>query len=154
MTAPVVALTTALITAINSAGSKSVVRRYVRFYAAKDLPEAGQWFAIGSEEDFAKKRRTDITKLSVDVGFQRPLPAASAGQPEPVNNLPFLDACMAEVESVKALFREGGALADAEIGNKWVFESMSHSPIYRSELLVENQIFTSVVRLTFLTELE
>lgn len=154
MTAPIVALTTALITAINMAGSKSVVRRYVRFYAAKDLPDNGQWFAIGIEEDFTKKRRTDIVKLSVDVGFQRGLPDASEDYPDPLTNLPFLDACMAEVESVKALFREGGALAEAEIGNKWVFESMSQSPIYRPELLVENQIFTSVIRLTFLTELE
>jgi len=147
-------LTEALITAINTAGSKSVVRCYVRFYAAKDLPEAGQWFAIGIEEDFTKKRRTDITKLSVDVGFQKRLPDASEAYPNPLDNLPFLDDCMAEVESVKAMFREGGALADAEIGNKWVFESMSQSPIYRPELLVENQIFTSVIRLTFLTELE
>lgn len=154
MTAPIVALTTALITAINSAAGKTMVRRYVRFYAAKDLPDAGQWFAMGTEEDFTKKRQTDIVKLSVDVGYQRPLPEATGPNPTPHDNLEFLDACMAEVETVKALFREGGALALAEIANKWVFQSMSNSPIYRPELLVENQIFTSVTRLTFLTELE
>lgn len=153
MTVPIVTLTTAVITAINGQG-KNLVRRYVRFYVAKDLPADGQWFAIGVDEQINKKRTTDIVKPVVDVAFQRPLPAASSQYPDPVNNLPFLDQCMDEVESVKALFREGGALAEFEFGNKWAFESMENSPIYRPDLLVENQIFTSVIRLTFLTELE
>ncbi len=153
MTAPIITLTQALITAINNQG-KNLVRRYVRFYVAKDLPAEGQWFAIAVDEQLQKKRTTDIVKPMVDVAFQRPLPPASQANPDPTNNLTFLDACMDEVESVKALFREGGALAEAEIGGKWVLEAMDNSPIYRPDLLVENQIFTSVIRLTFLTELE
>lgn len=153
MTAPIVTLTQALITAINGQG-KNLVRRYVRFYVASDLPAEGQWFAAGVDEDYTKKRIVDIVKPSVDVAFQRPLPAASAAYPDPINNLPFLDQCMAEVETVKAMFREGGALAEKEISEKWVFESMNNSPLYFPNLLVENQIFTSVIRMTFLTEQE
>lgn len=153
MTAPIVTLTQALITAINGQG-KNLVRRYVRFYVAKDLPADGQWFAVGVDEDFTKKRIVDFVKPTVDVAFQRPLPAASGQYPDPTNNLPFLDECMAEVETVKVMFRAGGVLAEKEIGGKWVMESMTNSPIYLPNLLLENQIFTSVIRLTFLTEQE
>lgn len=153
MTTPIVELTKALIIAINAQG-KSLVRRYVRFYVAAGLPAEGQWFAIGVEEDATKKRHIDIVTHAVDVAFQRALPPASAGQPDPMNNLAFLDDCMLEVESVKAMFRAGGPLADVAIDGKWVFQSMANSPIYRPDLLVENQIFTSVIRLTFLTEQE
>lgn len=149
MTAPIVSLASAVITAINNAASKSLVRRYVPFYKSSDV-ENGVWFVMAATEDTTKKRAVDINRLSVDVAYQKALPKSQQGAENPLENNAFLDACMNEVESVKALYREGGALADSALVNRWAFQGMSNNPIYRPDLMLENQIFTSVIRLDFL----
>lgn len=148
MTAPIIDLTNAVVLAINAYG-KAMTRRYVHFRSANDVA-LGQWFAMAATEEIVKKRLVDTVKYNVDIAYQRALPSGD----DPLGNTAFLDACMEEVESVKALFREGCNIADEEFGANWVFLGMTNSPIYRPEMLLENQIFTSVIRLEFLAQLE
>lgn len=151
MTAQVVTLATALITELATAG-KTATRRYVPFFEANEVAD-GKWFVMAATEEVQKKRAIDLETHAVDVAYQRALPGSQAGAENPLENNTFLDACMAEVETVKALFREGGSLSAKDIGSKkWVVVRMSNSPIYRPDLLLENQIFTSVIRLEFLAQ--
>lgn len=150
MTAPVLSLASALTTKLAEVTGKQFYRRYAPFSEAKEL-EAGKWVVLAAAEDFTKKRTTDQTVVSADVGYQRQIPPANNTNPDPLANLTFLDGCLNEVESVKALFRENGTLADLAI-NDFVFLRMTNSPIYRSDLLIEQQIFISVLRLEFLVE--
>lgn len=150
MTAPVISLVDAVIAAINGAASKSIVRRYAPFDESASLP-GGKWEAFASTEDVTKKRRVDVVRSTVGLVYRRTMPAANSGAPNPLENNTFLDGCMNEVESVKALFREDGALADTAIADKWVFESMRNNPVYNPEVLKNNQLFVSIVFLEFLT---
>lgn len=148
MSVPIIDLTNAVVLAINAYG-KAMSRRYVHFRSASDVA-VGQWFAMAATEEIAKKRLVDTVKYNVDIAYQRALPSGD----DPLGNTVFLDACMEEVESVKAMFREGGDMEDVEFGSNWVFLGMTNSPIYRPEMLLENQIFTSVIRLEFLAQLQ
>lgn len=147
----IVALADALITEFATAG-KTFTRRYIPFFDAKSV-ENGKWFVVAAAEEVTKKRATDSVVHGVDIAYQKALPASQAGAENPLENNTFIDACMTEVESVKALFREGGSLNDKDIGaKKWVVLRMTNNPIYRPDLLLENQIFTSVIRLEFLAQ--
>lgn len=148
MTAPVLSLATALTTKLNELTGKQFIRRYAPFYESKDI-ESGKWLVLAAAEEYSQVARSvGRTIVSVDVGYQVQMPPANNTNPDPLANLTFLDGCLNEVESVKALFKEGGPLQSVSFSD-FVFKSMSNSPIYRTDILIEQQIFISVIRLDF-----
>ncbi len=149
MSAPINNLAEALIAALATQG-KTVVRSYLTLEKTRDL-QNGKWLALVSTENVTKKRRVDSVKSSIAVVYQRQLPSSTSLIENPLENNTFLDSCMNEVESVKSMFREDGPLADVALNDTWVFESMTNSPIYVPNHLLENQVFTSPLMLEFLT---
>jgi hypothetical protein len=86
------------------------------------------------------------------VAYQEPLPDKTDAQPNPLENMVWFDATMAEVEPVKNLYRGGGPLRDT-VYDGLQFARMLNTPIYRPDLHIDHQIFTSVVRLEFVGEI-
>lgn len=150
MTVPAVELSKNLLAKLNAVlPGKNFTRRYIGVYDAEKVKD-GRWFVAMSAEDIKHTRHVDFPNLSIDIAYQRALPDSSEAFPEPENNLPFLDACMEEVESVKVLFREDGQLREMDLGD-CSFKSMTNQ-LYRPDMLYDNEIFTSVIRLEFTNE--
>lgn len=150
MTTPIISLSNAVRDAVSNATGKTFTRRYAPYYEAADV-QSGVWYVVATTETVQKKRRVDIAHAEISLAYQIALPDSTSENPKPLENNTFLDSCMAEVESVKSLFRENGDLADASIGN-WAFLKMTNDPIYVPNMLEDHLIFTSVIRLEFLAE--
>lgn len=146
-TVPVVELAKALKTELDTALSVTFQRVYAPFLNAEECA-SDTYLIMANSEDISPKRRIDVLKLSIVLAYQLKLPNATAEYRDPLKNIPFFDACMEKVEAIKALFREGGALNEKEISN-CVYLSMSNSPIYRPDFIVDFQIFTSEIKLDF-----
>ena len=147
---PVVELAKALKTELDSALGVDFQRVYAPFMSAEDCA-TDTYLIMANTEEISTKRRIDILKLSIVLAYQLKLPDASPDYRDPLKNTPFFDGCMEKVEDIKALFREGGALNEKSISN-CVFQSISNSPIYRPDFVVDYQIFTSEIKLDFLSE--
>lgn len=150
MSSPVVELAKGVQARLQEVTGKTFVRLYNVKPDPKDLVD-GRWFIMPSGEEFSKKKFVDDTKFSVDLGYFRALPDATEEHPIPDQNLDWLDAEMSEVESVKALFREGGTL-DKLVVNDCAFMGMTNNPIYHPDAIEESQVFISILRLDFLVD--
>lgn len=136
--------------------SVQVERRYTAYFDKQDVV-AGKYLVVGSAAELAGKRGVDHLDLSIDVGYQRALPEPSPDFPDPLNNVPWLDAEAAKVQAIKDLFA-----AEDELGTEGPLRAMSfagatyvrwtNNPLYRPDLLIGNQIFTSVIRFEFRIE--
>lgn len=149
-TVPIVELAKALKTELDSALTVSFVRSYIPFTNPEDCTN-GLYLIMANSEETTTKRRIDVLKPSIVLAYQRTLPESSNSYPDPLKNLPFFDECMEKVEDIKALFREGGSLNEKTISG-CVFLQMSNSPIYRPDFILDYQIFTSEIRLDFISE--
>ncbi len=147
---PAVELAKGVAVALHNATGKTFERSYDVNPEPGEVV-SGKWFVMAATEDFTKRQRVDVSKLAVDVGYFRALPESSDEYPNPEKNLPWLDSQMEEVESVKALFREDGALSELVVAN-CCFVGMINSPLYNPDALGDGQVFISVVRLEFTYE--
>jgi hypothetical protein len=90
-------------------------------------------------------------------GYQRGLPDPTESQPDPFNNITWLDAESEKVQAMKNLFAAGD-----ELGGKGQLREMdfagasfirwTNNPLYRQDLLLNNSIYTSVLRCEFRIE--
>jgi hypothetical protein len=153
MAAPIIELADEVAEQLAAATGFAFERRVGPYLRREDL-EAGRWIVVPAGESTVRKARyVDQATLTVDVAYQRALPDATDGQPDPVENLPWFDAVMADVEIVKSCWRPGGLLRELSLVG-FDFSSMANTPIYTPQLLSDYQIFTSVVRLEFTGEIE
>ena len=138
---------------LNTATGYTFERRITAYYKRDDLVE-GKWVVIAAgDAQSIRGRDVDRTTLIVDVGYQIALPESSEDYPDPVENRPFIDAQMLIVENVKNPFRGEGSLRhESFLG--FSFSNMTNTPIYRPDLLIDKQIFTAVIRLEFVGEIE
>lgn len=154
---PVIALANLAVTLLNQQIGKTFVRRYSPNFEVEQVKD-GLWFVMStSDMTDTKAADVDITKLEIDVCYQRALPEPTTQYKIPYENLPFIDECMDEVESVKKLFREGGAFRVIETNGfspLYTFLSMSASPLYSQEALLDWGLFISGIRLKFFANLE
>ncbi|MGN6547721.1 MAG: hypothetical protein ACTHK7_21915 [Aureliella sp.] len=127
-------------------------RRYAPYVDRASVKD-GKWFVFAAgDESEPKGRRVDKETQTVDLVFQQSLPEGTDAYPNPIENRPWLDARMQDVESVKSLFRKGGSLRDADfLGLS--FSSMQNTPLFLPELLQDLSIFSTFVRLEFTGEL-
>ncbi len=149
---PVIALAQLLVTTLNEVTGKTFTRAYVPEFD-KEKVEDGKWFVAAAGDDIqTKSRDADINEVEIDVCYERALPEATAEYPDPLLNLPFIDECMEEVESVKTLFRQDGAMKNRTY--PYTFLKMKNTPLYVPEYLYAEGIFVSSIRLTFFANLE
>ena len=156
MGVPVIDLADDLVTKLGTETSHSFERR-VAPYFSKDDVEGGKWIVIpaGDTQDI-RARKVDVSTLTVDVGYQANLPDKTNAEPDPLNNTTWFDAEMQKLEDVKDLFRGEGSLRHEKFApsSKFYFQAMTNTPIYRPDLMTDYQIFTAVIRLEFLGEIE
>lgn len=150
MSVPVIDVAIALKAAIEGALSITVERRYSAYFDPGQVRD-GKYLLVTSGEDTDAKRGIDLLDLTVDVGYQIALPVPTESEPDPANNLTWADGQMAKVQAIKQLFRAGGSLRDSDFAGA-TYLRMTNSPIFRPEMLRDNQIFTSVLRLEFRLE--
>ncbi len=150
---PVIQLANALIALINGnlSPSPNLIRRYMPYYDAAQVKD-GKWFVVVSADEAKQINKVDSSKLSIDIGYQRGLPPTSKDYADPTENLPFLDACMEVVETMLVPFAEGGFVRDSSIANRWVLRDATRPLLYVPSMLLEYQIFTSVIKLEFFDE--
>lgn len=155
MAAPIVELADDLVSKLATATGYTFARRMGPYLQRDDLDDGGRWIVVAAgDEQTAKARQVDRSTLIVDVAYQEALPESTDAAPNPLENLSWLDARMERVENVKNAFRGEGSLRDADWPGDLVFVRMTNSPIYRPDILTDYQIFTAVIRLEFVGELE
>lgn len=155
-----VSLAEALKVAISTYTGKTFTRAY-RIKNSQDDVKDGKWYVLLGGEDATKRGNTDRYNLEVALVYQRGLPKHSSTQ-KPVENLGFLDGCVAEVESVLNLFRNPDDVSDpnthtgkftpcGEYGYiaGFHFASFSNNPMFDPIILNDNHVFSSIIRLTY-----
>lgn len=154
MSAPTIELAKELITQLELHTEYDFERRVAPYLKRPDVV-GGKWIVIASGDSQARRgRKVDLSTLTIDIAYQEALPDKTTANPNPLENLTWFDATMAKVESLKNLFRPGGELHEHVFATgDAIFQSMENAPLYRPDLHVDYQIFTSVVRLEFLAEI-
>ncbi|QDV26934.1 hypothetical protein [Aureliella helgolandensis] len=152
MPTPIQELTIALQSAIAAELSIVIERRKIAYFTPGEVRE-GKYIIVGIGEDTNAKRGIDLLDLQVDLGYQIALPEPTESNPDPANNIPWSDEQEQKVDAIKQLFRPDGALRDRAIAGV-NYLRMQNTPIYRPDMLLDNQIFTSVIRLEFRSENE
>lgn len=150
MSVPVVELAKALKTELDAALGVEFQRAYAPFLSAEECA-TDTYLILASAEEITTKRRVSSSKLSIALAYQLKIPNVTPSEPNPLKNLDFFDGCMEKVEAIKALFREDGALFEKDVSG-CVFQAISNSPIYRPDFIVDYQIFTSEIKLDYLSE--
>lgn len=154
MAAPVISIADDLVTKLAVATGYTFERRSAPYLSREDVV-GGKWFVVpAGDEQVIKARNVDRSTLTIDVAYQEPLPEKSDAYPDPIENLVWFDAVMAKVEDVKNLFRGNGDLRDTRFATHFDFFTMTNTPIYRPDLMTDYQIFTAVIRLEFVGEIE
>jgi hypothetical protein len=153
---PVIELADDLVTKLGTETGETFERRVTAYFSRDDV-SAGKWVVIpAGDETEIKGRMVDSSTLTVDVGYQEALPEKTSSERDPLNNKTWFDARMQKLEDVKDLFRGEGSLRRVAFApsSEFRFQRMSNTPIYRPDLMTDYQIFTAVVRLEFLGEIE
>lgn len=148
MAAPITTFAIALAAQLSASLGVTVERRYAPYFDAADV-ETAKWVLLAAGDEHANPgRKVDVDELTAHVALQIALPDRELKDDEWLNNVDFLDAQMDAVETLKALYRPGGALREVDVGG-CEFRRMKNTPIYRPEMLLEHGIFTSVVELVY-----
>ncbi|AMV31717.1 hypothetical protein VN12_06320 [Pirellula sp. SH-Sr6A] len=149
MSHPLLTLRDALVAKL-IAMNKSAEARYVEYKSKREVKDGKYLVAIASESD-KQFRNVDQRDYFIDVAYQRSLPEATKEKPDPLENNAFLDACVIEVATVKALFQEGGELRGNALADCVAIEILD-GPLYLPNHLTEHNIFTSSFRVRFRLE--
>lgn len=147
---PAIEIAKELAAAVSAALSITVERRCSPYFNREQVKD-GKYLIIPSAEDRTAKRGVDLLELSVDIGYQIALPEPTEAQPDPANNLPWADSQLEKVQAIKELFQDDGDLRDASFAGA-TFLRMTNTPLFRPDLMRDNEIFTSVIRFEFRTQ--
>ena len=153
MAEQILILRDAMLAKLIAKGKTTATARYVP-YSKPDSIKDGKWIVAIQNEEATQSRNVDTKYLyTLDLVYQRSLPDPTAEQPDPLENNAFIDACINEAGTVKALFRENGELRGVQIGG-CVQTAMPTQPLYQPDHLINHLIFSSVVRVEFRFEQE
>lgn len=144
---PAVEIAKALTVAIGDALSITLQRRCSPYFNREEVKD-GKYLIIPTGEDRSAKRAIDLLEITVDVGYQIALPDPTEANPDPSNNLTWADAQLEKVQAIKELFEDEGDLRDADFAGA-TFVRMTNTPLFRPDLMRDNEIFTSVIRFEF-----
>lgn len=147
---PILTLRDALAARLTAMG-KTAEARYVPYTKVSELT-AGKWLVAANDDEDNQFRNVDQRNFTIDLVYQRALPPASEAYPVPLENMPFLDGCVNEVGTVKALFREDGALRGVAIAD-CIQIGLPKQPLYLPDHLTNHLLFSAVIRVEFRYEL-
>lgn len=154
MTVPVIALADDVAAKLATENGFTFERRVAPYLEREQVVE-GKWIVIAAgDTQSIKARQVDGTTLTVDVAYQVAAPEVTDAEPDPIENADWFAAAMQLVETVKNCFRGEGELRDAAFAGGFAFATMTNNPIYRLDMLINYEIFTAVVRLEFVGEIE
>ena len=153
MAAPVITLTDDLIAKLETETGYTFTRR-ISPYLKREQITGGKWIAVATgDEQVIKAREVDRSTLTIDIAYQEPLPDKTDDEPDPLENATWFDAVMAKIETVKNAFRGDGNLRQDSFAGGFQFSTMTNTPIYRPDLMMDFQIFTAVIRFEFVGEI-
>lgn len=121
--------------------------RYIHYEKPSEV-ENGKWIVALNADNANSFRNVDVRDFTIDLVYQRGLPKASKEHQDPLDNLPFLDACVNERTAIADLFGEEGELRGQPIADCVAIEVLE-TPLYQVDFLIRMFIFTSVVRVRF-----
>lgn len=113
-----------------------------RIYALpKELSDAGPAIAVACKSDVRTpgSRGGNDKEFQIDIGF-----VASVDS----DNVEQIDGLLDQVESIKNLFEEGGALREKILADAY-FVKLVDEPLYVYEHLVDKSQFASVLTVTY-----
>ncbi len=143
---PILPLRDAMVTKLIALG-KAASARYSPVTDSKQLIPA-KWFVALQGDELKETNLTDRRDLLLDIVYQHGLPDPTEGYPIPLENVPWLDSQINEVDSFRALFREDGAMRGVAIADCVAIELVD-MPLYLPNHLIEHSIFTSLTRIKF-----
>ena len=160
MSNQVIALASALATALTEYTEKVFTRAYIVENSQAEVQTA-KWYVLMGGEEMLPRGNANQNTVEVALVYQHGLPKHSTTQ-KPVRNLTFLDECVEEVESIVNLFRNPDDIAEPnEHTGKFTtcgpygtmanfnFASLSNNPMLDPIFLRDNHIFSSVIKLTY-----
>ena len=154
MSSPVITLADDLVSRLGTATGYSFVRRNGPYLKASDVVDQCWLVVPASQTQAIVGRQVDRCVLGCDVALQIALPEPTDLEPSPMENQAWFDEQMDAIERVIRCFRQNGSLRNVEFAGGLFFQSMTNQPIYRPDLLIDQQMFISVVRLEFAGEIE
>lgn len=161
MSNQVIALASALATALTEYHTQKVFTRAYIVENSQAEIQTGRWYVLLGGEEMLPRGNANQYNMEVALVYQRGLPMHSTTK-KPVRNLDFLDVCVEEVESVVNLFRNRDDVSSPNehtgmfttCGNYgslagFNFASFSNNPMLDPVLLRDNHVFSSLIRLTY-----
>jgi hypothetical protein len=151
MAEPITELAKALATRLSTELGEAVERRYAPYLDPAELEDA-KWLLVPAMDDVPKQMRGIAdNELAVDVALQHALPEKEHRDDAAIP-IDWVDERIEDLGRLKALFRPGGSLRDLYLASS-EFRRYESAPLYRPDLLIEHRIFTGVVRLIYVHEL-
>lgn len=143
---PILALRDAMVAKLTEL-DKDASARYAPVTNQKQLIPA-KWFVALQGDELKETNLIDRRDLFLDIVYQHGLPDPTEEYPIPLENNPWLDEQINEVDSFKALFREDGALRGIILADCTSIELVD-MPLYLPNHLLDHSIFTSLTRIKF-----
>lgn len=143
---PILALRDAMVAKLIALG-KAASARYSPVTEQKQLRPA-KWFVALQGDELKETNLTDRRDLLLDIVYQHGLPDPTEEYPIPLENNPWLDTQINEVDTFRDLFREDGALRGVCIADCTSIELVD-MPLYLPNHLLDHSIFTSLTRIKF-----
>ncbi len=143
---PILPLRDAVVAKLIAMG-KAASARYSPVLERKQLIPA-KWFVALQSDQTRETNLTDRRDLVLDIVFQHGLPDPTTAYPIPLENNPWIDSQINEVDTFRALFREDGGLRGVAIADCVAIELVD-MPLYLPDHLIDHSIFTSLTRIKF-----
>jgi len=124
-------------------GTISEARRVPRV-DAQEIEDLHLVYFIAALDFETFARGIDRSEFTIGLAIQKHLPG---------NDVESLDALILLVESIKALWHPSGSLRETALAN-FSFKSLAHAEPYNAIHLLEYGVFTSILELTYQTEIE
>lgn len=147
---PILQLRDALADELSSLLGIHVEKVYAPYLEPEELREP-HWLLVLADEETENHRRGLLDgEFSLDLALQHAHPDAEDRDERSIDTA-WCDSRVAKLGLAKDLFRPGGALRSKTLAG-CDFRRYSNTPIYRPDLLLENSIFTGVIRLIYYHE--
>ncbi|GAB5404302.1 MAG: hypothetical protein Aurels2KO_25330 [Aureliella sp.] len=151
MAEPITQLGKALAARLSTELGATVERRYAPYLDAAELEDA-KWLLVPAADDVPKQMRGIAdSELAVDVALQQALPEKE-NRDDPSISIEWVDSRIEDMGRLKALFHPGGVMRDVFLAGS-EFKRFETLALFRPDLLIEHRIFTGVVRLVYVHEL-
>lgn len=136
-------LADSLVAALNTAiPGLNALRRYVLPIRREDLVTTTVSVLPDSESQVVQNRSSNETTIVLNIVVQKAV--------NPVINAE-VDVMVKLVESIKALYDEGGTLRNSTLADCVWNGELSNTPLWIAEHLYEQKVFSSIIKVTYIS---